>query len=154
VTSGRVALAALLAIVAFAGCGGGNGDGGENITLEQFAQEADAICLDAQLEIEGIPPPVTLSDVGPYAKRYAPALRGQIDRLRGLKRPEDSRETIEAFVDELDATATVWEDIGKAADRGDQQRVQALFAESQQRTGRIRELGSELGLQVCSPPIE
>ncbi len=153
-STARVTVAALLAVAALAGCAGGNGDGGGGVTLEEFAQEADAICLDAQLEIEGIPPPLTIADVGPYAQRYAPALRDQIDRLRDLERPEGAEDTVEEFVDELDATATIWEGIGKAAGRGDQARVQQLFAESQQRTLRIRELGSELGLQVCSPAVE
>jgi hypothetical protein len=154
VSVARAALAAALALTALAGCAGGDGGDGDGLTREQFAQQADAICLDAQLQIEGIPPPLTISDVGPYAERYAPALRKQTERLRDLERPEDARDTIEEFVDELDATATIWDDIGEAAARSDQARVQQLFAQSQQRTARIRELGSELGLQVCSPAVQ
>ena len=149
-TRGGPVVTALAVWLTSAGCGFGD-DGGETVSQEEYARQADAICLDTQIAVEGLPRPLTFGDLGPYARRYAPLLEKQVTRLRELQLPEGREQPARRLLDEYESTAETWHSIARATKARDGRRVRELLADSQERTLAIRELSQQLDLQVCEP---
>ena len=145
--------AATAAMLPLGGCGFGNGDDGDGITREEYTRRADAICLDTQLAVEGLPQPRTIAELGPFAQRYFPLLERQVTRLREVELPEGDEEAARELITGFEATAETWSRIATAARAGNERRVQELLIESREHTLAIRDLSERLGLQVCAPQV-
>ena len=145
--------ASLIAGLMLAGCGFGGDGEGDGISREEYTRRADAICLDTQLAVEGLPPPRSIAELGPFAQRYSPLLDRQVERLRKLELPDGEEEAARQLVDRFEATAETWSEIARAAGARNERRVQELIAESRDLTLAIRDLSERLGLQVCAPQL-
>lgn len=147
------ALLALLTVPAFvlAACGG------PAPTREEFAAEANRVCTEAQQEVEqqarenpNQPPEQALDQASDQ-------LRGIIDDLRGLERPEgEPGEMAERYVDgleqQLDRGLPVLERFQKALESRDRQAIQRAAREAQALQGQgaeLRSLANRLGLNKC-----
>ena len=103
----RAALAILLALLA-AGCGG---DG--SLSRAEWAEEANAICLETLEQVEALGRPATSDDylrVTPEANRLG---RDALERLRKLEAPDDiepdAREMIAGYEDSIEQQERVYE---------------------------------------------
>jgi hypothetical protein len=131
-------------------CGGGDG-GGDASSRGDFVQAGEAICLDAQLELEAIPQPVTAADLGAWAGRYVRVARRQVERLRRLNAPEAIGAEARAFVETLDESVDAIADLGTAARRGQANRVQPILERSRALAAEARERARAVGLDMCVP---
>ena len=145
-------LIALAPALLLSGCVFGEDDGG-GISRDEYTRQADAICLDTQLAVEGLPQPRTLAELGPFAQRYAPLLERQVRRLRELELPEGDEDAARQLVAHYEETAEIWNGIADAARAGNNRRVQTLFTRSRELTLTIRDVSERLGLQVCAPQV-
>ena len=130
---------------------GACGGGGDASSREDFVQAGEAICLDAQLELEEIPQPVTTADLGVWSGRYVPIARRQVDRLRRLNAPEAIAGEARAFVETLDESVDAIANLGTAARRGQANRVQSILERSRALAAEARERAGAVGLDMCVP---
>ena len=140
------ALAALLVLLGSAGCMGD--DGGD----ESFAEQADAICSDAQGQISRVQQPQDPRDplqVALYLERAVPIARSQNVRLRELERPEEQRTQINAFLGALEAEVDSAERMLAAARAENREAVQAALEDSAVTAAQTRQFAQRLDLQVC-----
>ncbi len=61
------AVVALAAVALAAGCGGGGDGGGDRLTAEEFVQQADAICADANEQIDALGEPQSMEELATMA---------------------------------------------------------------------------------------
>jgi hypothetical protein len=155
-------LAAVLAIAAIAGCGGGDSDtetaapesapsasedsGGPALTKAEFIEQGDAICkenqeegeaeLSAFLEEVGEGEPSEEDQERVITEVVAPSLQASADGLRELTPPEGEEEAVAEIVDGLDEAIASVEDDPIAALEGDP------FTE-------VNEKAIDFGFKVC-----
>jgi hypothetical protein len=99
---------ATVLVLAFAGCGGD-----DSLSRADWAQQANAICLETLKKVEALGRPATSDDylrVTPDANRLG---RDAIDRLRDLKEPgeieKDVREMIDGYEESIEQQERVYE---------------------------------------------
>lgn len=142
-----VVAAALLVALGSAGCMGDDGGGDES-----FAEQADAICSDAQAEIARVQQPQDPRDplqLALFLERAVPIARSQNRRMRALERPEEQRAQINAFLGALEAEVDVAERMLAAARREDREAVSAALQESGLASVQSQQFAQRLGLEVC-----
>jgi hypothetical protein len=140
-----LAAAAVLAVLGLTGCMGDDGD-------KSFAEEADAVCSDAQVQISRVQQPQDPRDplqLALFLERAVPIARAQNREMRELERPEEQRAQINAFLGALEAEVDAAERMLAAARREDREAVQALGQESALASAQTQQFAQRLGLRVC-----
>lgn len=131
-------------MLVFAGCSGGP-------TLEEWAQQADAVCLAINDEVDALPAPGNdLATFSAYIGRVQALLQEESDRLRALE-PPDGGEMPTSMADYLDRQVELADDLGTAANDGDADRVRALLDQSARELGPLgRTAAEEAGVTECA----
>ena len=144
-TAGR--LAAAIALLALAACGGG--DGGDQLTADEFRQQADAICGEFEGRLDDLGTPESLDDLQGYVDDAVPILEEGTNRLDELQPPdeleEDWNRAMEINREQLD---NVRELLDAVAD-GDQASVAELLQQSDEAREESNQLAADLGLTEC-----
>jgi hypothetical protein len=143
----RRALTLLLAVLLFAGCGGG---GGKPLTREQYAAKADAICAKYKHQTDALARPSNLADLAKVADQVLPILDAARGDLRKLKPPAGERATVDAWLKQFDVSI---DDVTKIRDKAkdnDRAAVEALATPALQHDQQANELAKQLGMTVCS----
>jgi hypothetical protein len=146
-------LAVVGAAALIAGCGGGS----DSPSADEFRERADAICADANREIDGLTEPASADtdEVLPFLTSGLTIQQSQIDELRDLEPPSDLEGTWNEAIDLLEQRQAL---IQEAADRiaagesaaevlGDDAEIERLQEESRQKA-------RDLGLTVCGSEDE
>lgn len=136
-----------------AGCGGGS----DSPSADEFRERADAICADANREIDELTEPTSADtdEVLPFLTSGLTIQQSQIDELRDLEPPSDLEGTWNEAIDLLEQRQAL---IQEAADRiaagesaaqvlGDDAEIERLQEESRQKA-------RDLGLTVCGSEDE
>ncbi len=139
-----VASAVSLALV-LAGCGGSG-------TTPQFAARANAICGQADTEIEALPAAHSrsLHALATEARSEVPIVRSEVARLAALTAPSSEREE---FTTALALERSEIGLIGKliiAVDARDRARIARLAEQGDRIDARAKTATTELGLSECS----
>lgn len=145
------AVAALAAIALAAGCGGGGGGdgGGERLTAEEFVQQADAICEDANQQIDALGEPQSMEELATMAAEAVSISEQSLDALHGLVPPEDLQERYDRALELLDQQTGLARELVTAAENGDTEQVQAIADEGEPLDAEADEIAKELGLTEC-----
>jgi hypothetical protein len=145
-------LAVVGAAALIAGCGGGS----DSPSADEFRERADAICADANRELDPLEPASNSSeDVVTFLTSGLQIQQSQIDRLKDLDPPSDLEGTWNEAIDLLEQRQAL---IQEAADRiaagesaaevlGDDAEIERLQEESRQKA-------RDLGLTVCGSEDE
>lgn len=143
----RVPLLALAAVtVAVSACGG---DGGERLSEADWIAQADAVCAEAQAELDALPEPTTPAELTELAEEAVTIAEEQLSRLRELRPPEAAEDD---YTEMLDLTARQIEltgEIAEAAAARDQARVEELIEQGEEVDDEADALAAEYGFQVC-----
>lgn len=144
-TAGRIATA--IALLALAACGGG--DGGDQITADEFRQQADAICGEFEGRLDDLGTPESLDDLQGYVDDAVPILEEGTNRLDELQPPdeleEDWNRAMEINREQLDNVR----ELQDAVADGDQARVAGLLQQSDEAREESNQLAADLGLTEC-----
>jgi hypothetical protein len=142
----RVA-AASVAVLALAGCGGGNG--GDQLTAEDFRQQADAICADFEGRLDELGTPQSLEDVEQYVDDAIPILEEGTAELDDLQPPdeleEDWNRAMEINREQLENVRA----LQQAVEDGDQAQIAELLQQADEARQESDQLATELGLEQC-----
>lgn len=102
--------AALGAIIALAGCGGGS----DSLSADEFRSQADAICADANTQLEALTEPTSADGFLAYLRAGLPIQEAQLTKLEALKPPSDLANT---YTEALDLLKQRQAAVSAAADR-------------------------------------
>jgi hypothetical protein len=138
----------LLALVLLAGCGGGGG--GKQLTREEYASKADAICSKYKRDTNALERPKNLSDLAKVADQVLPILDDARGELRKLEPPPGEQGTADAWLRQFDVIIEDVEKIRDKAKDNDTAAVEALAAPALQHDQHANELAKQLGMKVCS----
>ena len=115
-----------------------------------FIQEADAICADAEAQIDALGTPASAQELPDFLSKGVEIQTAQIEKLKGLEAPADDAEwwteTL-GLLDQLnDATKKLAD---KAAAGGTEAELNALADEATPINDELTQRAQDYGLQSC-----
>jgi hypothetical protein len=140
------ALAVLVASALAASCGGG---GGDPLTKEEYIAEADAICKDANEQIDALGEPQSAEDIAEFAEQAVAIGEEQLAKLRALRPPEADEATLNGAYELIEQQLDLARQLGPAAEEGDLARIQELVAEGQRINDEADQIAADYGLEEC-----
>lgn len=127
---------------ALAGCGddGDDDKAATPLTAEEFKEQVDKICADANKEISGLEPADDASeaDIDAAYRKVGDLIEAEADKISDLTPPEDLVAEVEEMLDALKDGADVIQDKGAA-----------IMQESTDPLADASEKAKALGLEVC-----
>ncbi len=140
-------IAALGAAALIAGCGGGS----DSSSADDFRQEADEICADANSRLDTLTEPTSGAAVLPFLEEGLTIQAEELERIRALDPPDDLQP---AFDEATDLLQQRQEAIQQAADRIEAgEDPEAVIQEASPEITRLRDearaKANELDLTVC-----
>lgn len=124
--------------------------GDDALTKEEFIAAADEICKEAEERTEDLKAPTTPEEIRAFATEARVAIREVVAEVRELAPPEEDRQDIERFLDDLDEAAEVLPQIADASERKDTEQVGELVAQLQDKVASAREFADEYGFESCA----
>lgn len=137
----------LVTILLLAGCGGG---GGERLTRQEYASQADAICAKYNQQTKALQNPTSLSELGKAADKTLPIIDNALKDLRKLKPPENEEATVDQWLQQVESLKGDLTEIRDKAKDNDIQGVQAVVPKASQHNTQANKLAAQLGMKVCS----
>ncbi|MFP5351100.1 MAG: hypothetical protein ACLGIB_00860 [Actinomycetota bacterium] len=119
------------------------------LSKEEFIQQADAICREAEQRTEEIEPPRTPEALADFVDEAERITGGLLAELRELEPPQEGRETIDRLLEQIEAALATLPELKKAAEDRSPDRIQELGRELQQAASEANEIAQGYGLQVC-----
>jgi hypothetical protein len=144
----RPAAVAAAGMLVLAGCGG-DGDGGERLSKDEWIEQADAICAQANEDVEALEEPTALDEIAAFTDEASGISREALADLRALRPPEEDQATVDEMLDLVEQQIEIGEQIGEAAADGDQAEVQRLAAEAEPIEAEANEQARAYGLADC-----
>jgi hypothetical protein len=97
----------MVTVLIAAGCGGDD-DGGEPLTKEEFITQADAVCTEGDQRLEDATQELTANPSQEEVEAFVsdtlvPSLQEEHDGIAELAPPEEDQETIDAMLSDLSA---------------------------------------------------
>lgn len=133
-------------VLFLAACGG---DGGERLSKDEWIEQADAICAQADEDVEALTEPTQLDEIPEFTDTASEISRGALSDLRALQPPEEDQATVDEMLDLVKHQIEIGEQIGEAAEDGDQDEVQRLADESDPIESEADEKARQYGLKDC-----
>ena len=142
-------LALLGAVALIAGCGGGDDSGG--LSADEFRQQADAICADANTRIDALTDPSADDQVLGFLQSGLTIQTDQIAKLKALEAPSDLSASFGEATALLDQQLATITGMTERIDAGED--PSTVLAEVSPELGDLNEQADakakELGLTVC-----
>ena len=142
------AAAAAIAAAALAAACGGSG-GSDRLTKEEYIQEADAICADANQQINALGEPQDLEQLAAMSEQAVTIAEQQLAKLRALVPPEEIEEQVNRAYDLVEQQNGIAEEIAAAAKAGDADKIQQLVDEAAPLEQEGDDIAANIGLQEC-----
>jgi hypothetical protein len=138
----------VLAVVGtvLAGCGGGED---ERLTRDEWIASADAICADANRELNALAEPTTPTELAELTSQAVDISERQLDRLRDLRPPEEAEEDYGTMLDLTQEQIEAARGIVEAAESRDAAAVEELLGDVQALGGEVGVLAAEYGFEEC-----
>ena len=133
---------AVLSAMVFGACGGG-------LSKEEYIEQADEICQDAQDEFNEMEQPQSLDELEPFVNEARDRTEELIGKLRDLEPPEEIADQAETMLDNLDEAVGRFPDLLDAAEDQDVEEIQAINADIQENVDAANEAAQDIGLEEC-----
>jgi hypothetical protein len=143
----RAALVALALVFALPGCGGGTG---KQLTKEEYASQADAICGKYNQQTKSFANPRTLSDLAKVSDQTLPILDRAIKDLGKLRPPASEKALSDQWLTQVRNLKDDLQEIRDRAKTGDIRAVQAVVPKAQDHNSQSNQLATQLGMSVCN----
>ena len=137
-----------LPLLVLAGCGGSGG--GQQLTREEYASRADAICGKYNQQANAIANPKSLSDLAEVADKTLPILDNAISDLKKLRPPASEKATSDQWLEQVQNLKDDLQDIRDKAKSNDITGVQSVVPKAQDHNSKSNALATELGMSVCN----
>lgn len=144
----RTPLAVLVTLgLAFAACG----DDAEELSKDDFIEQADELCADAQDEIDdlGDPESEDPEDVAAFLEDGKEIYEGLAEDLDGLAPPGDDADEVDEVFGKLDELIEKLDDAIAAAEDDDEEAMGEAFEDLDEISNEAEELASDYGFEEC-----
>jgi hypothetical protein len=133
----------LTAAFALAACGGDS--------KEDFANDADEICKEGEDKLDDVDRPSSTDEIPEYADETIEIAEDTKGELEDLDPPSEVEDDWNKYLDNVDEGIELIEDLGAAAERGDEEAVQELAQgdASDELEEENEEIADEIGLEQC-----
>jgi hypothetical protein len=136
------------AALVLGGCGGGDG-GGEEMTADEFRQEADAICAEFEGRLDDLGRPESLDDLQNFVSEAVPIIEEGNAQLQELNPPDELQEQWDRAMEINNEQLETVRDLREAVEDGDQARAQELIEAGNEANTEADQLAADLGLEDC-----
>jgi len=146
--------------IAIAGCGGdddttdtgatgASGASGTALTQEEFVSQANAICADANSQVEALQAPGNdIQSAGDYASQVVDISAPLIEQMAALVPPADLQAQFDDYVQSVRDQSDLAQQLADAADAGDTQQAQSIAQQLQAADNDPQ--AKALGLTECA----
>jgi hypothetical protein len=142
-----ICLAAVGAAALIAGCGGGS----DAPSVDEFREQADAVCADANQRLDALTEPASGAEVLPFLQAGLPIQAQQLERIRELTPPDELQASFDEATDLLQQRQDLIQDAADRIAAGED--PEAVIAEIDPEVTRLqaeaRAKARALGLTVC-----
>lgn len=148
----RITLAALgTCLVLVAGCGGDDGNDGDDEAAEQFRAQANALCADFGAKIRSIPPPLEEDDEwGAIAADIGDLLETGVNELRLLEPPEELADDYEVWLELKERSLGATRDLQRGGTMHSEALIEESLATIEETEAEADALAEDLGLSDCA----
>lgn len=138
-------LVASVAVLAAAGCGGGDGQ----LSQAEFRERGNEICARFDKQIDELPVPAATEDIPPYVEKAAPLVEDELAELKALDPPDDAQETLDQMIAEEEKVLAAGRSLSDAAEEDDDIALEQALNEGNIASGRADDHARSLGLTEC-----
>lgn len=130
------------ALVVFGACSSG-------LSKEEYIEQADAICAEADAKTQDIAPPKSAAELEDFVNQAEEVTAKLLADLRELEPPEEGRETVEQMLKKIEEAMGYLPEIEEAARSRDTQQLTAVAQQLQSAASEANRLAQEYGLEKC-----
>ena len=138
-------LVASVAVLAAAGCGGGDGQ----LSQAEFRERGNEICARFDKQIDELPVPAATEDIPPYVEKAAPLVEDELAELKALNPPDEAQETLDQMIAEEEKVLAAGRSLSDAAEEDDDIALEQALNEGNIASGRADDHARSLGLTEC-----
>lgn len=136
-------IVAALALVASGACA----DGG--LSKEDFIEQADALCREADEKSEQLEPPRSPEDLKEFAEKATEITEDLARQLRELEPPEGDADVINEMIERIEGAIGLLPDIQAATEQRDTEELERLVADLREESSEANRIAREYGLESC-----
>jgi hypothetical protein len=136
-----------LVLAVLPGCGGGDG---KQLTKQQFAREADAICAKGNERQKALGTPANVDELARVADKTLEILDDAISEVAKLKPPVAEQAQVDQWLAQVRVLRGDLKEIRDRAKRNDVKGLRTIGAVSQAHNAKANALATELGMSVCN----
>ncbi len=137
-------------VLLIAGCGDSKKPSpDEQVSRAAYAQQADAVCQQADGALQALGQPDGLNDLSAYAKRAAEIVTQERDDLKALQAPAGDEDRVKELNETLDAVVRVAKGLVKVAASGEPAAIDDFVKQNGAVDQKAKKLAKKLGMQVC-----
>ena len=119
------------------------------LTHEEYVAAADAICADAEAEIDALGEPESLDQLAEFFEQEVAIQENQIEQLRSLQAPAEDAAKATRVYDLLEETVEIVKGAQGSIDDGDIAAVETITVELAPIQAEADKIADELGLEAC-----
>jgi len=135
-------IVAALALVALAACSQG-------LSKEEFIEQADVICREADEKTREIEPPRTAEALKGFVEEAQAITRDLLADLRELEAPEGDADVIEDMTGRIENTMELLPEIQAAAEERNIADINRLATELKDEAAEANRIAQDYGLEEC-----
>jgi predicted small lipoprotein YifL len=140
-----LSLAALLAALAIAACGGG----GDELSKSELVSQADKICKDTSEQLDKIPTPNKPSDLSEYGQKASDVIGDGTKKLKELQPASDVKKDYDTFTNAAERQKELASDLAGVAKSGDRAKIQSVLTDAQKADSDGKAAAGRIGFKEC-----
>lgn len=141
----RLIVAASLAALAFAACGGD-----DTLSKEEYIERADEICEDIDRQIRELGEPEDPEAFEELVEEGTEITNNGLERLRELEPPEEDRDQINRMLNKIEEAVELLPEIQEALEDRDVEELQRLQTQVQAAANEAQEIAEDYGFEQCA----
>src|SRR6187431_763124 len=146
-TRRSISALAVAAIMGLTACGGGGGSSA--LSEDDFLDEVNDLCADADADLDDIDTPSSLDDIEDYAADTSEIFDGLQESLAEIEAPDDLADDFAEMQDSIEEIQSLLADLEEAGTDGDNDAVNDIDDDLSGVTADLYELADDLGLDEC-----